>query len=368
MSTMIYGHPVSTYRTEVGRVEDDGVIYKDPIKKYGYEVGCVKNNIVYSTPFARQGEEIGCVENGIIYNYFKPRQGNEIGCVQNGVVYPTPFARSGQGIAHVVGSNPQAAAAAYLLLLKNVTPNTSNNTRTSSSTGSSGGGSSYSGGGGGSSGGGGGSGGSGGGGGGGGCIPFSWIAIAAGVIFLLYQAGKGAVHAFTMFPSALITLISIIVCAFNPVMKDKSLDPTPEFKQTQQYQQISGEALKKALMYSIIPALLWIPAFIETPHFAIFFFAVVILLCGVAIYHKVLVKKMIKEQRETPPTIKTTAREVPPKQTPPKTNQTAQTNPEPYCYVKCPKCGRRNRVPKGKGTLELTCGNKECKHVFRANT
>jgi hypothetical protein len=79
---------------------------------------------------------------------------------------------------------------------------------------------------------------------------------------------------------------------------------------------------------------------------------------------------MIKEQRDTPPTVKATAKEVPPQPKKQTTAQktTTQTQTEPYCYVKCPKCGRRNRVPKGKGTLQLTCGDKECRHVFKANT
>ena len=37
-----------------------------------------------------------------------------------------------------------------------------------------------------------------------------------------------------------------------------------------------------------------------------------------------------------------------------------------YCYFKCPHCGQKVRVPRGRGKIEVTC--QKCHTVFRTKT
>ena len=145
--------------------------------------------------------------------------------------------------------------------------------------------------------------------------------------------------------ASLTILIAVLFCAFHPVMK-KEIETSPE-------KEVKVKALLEAGIISIVPFVLWVVAIALNPSLLMVFVAVLSLLIGVFVLYTFFVKLTLSQ---TEPTVEET-----PIPTPSKTTQ-------PYCYVKCPKCNRRNRAVKGQGEIEIICGGKECKHKFKANT
>ncbi len=145
--------------------------------------------------------------------------------------------------------------------------------------------------------------------------------------------------------ASLTILAAILFSAFHPVMK-KEIEMQVE-------KEIKIKALMEAGIVSILPFILWVVAIALNPSFLMGLVAVLSLLICVFVLYTFFVKLTLS-QTETPV-----------KETP---TQTPQKAKEPYCYVKCPKCNRRNRAVKGAGEINLTCGGKECKHNFTVNT
>lgn len=140
--------------------------------------------------------------------------------------------------------------------------------------------------------------------------------------------------------ASLTILAEILFCAFHPVMKQEI--------EMQVEKEIKIKALSEAGIVSSVAFILWVVAIALNPSFLMVFVAVLSLLIGVFVLYTFFVKLTLS-QTETPA-------------------QTPQKAKEPYCYVKCPKCNRRNRAVKGAGEINLTCGGKECKHNFTVNT